>query len=272
MSHLLHAREKTMQIHFRRTWKVGLVALAVLIGGASVAQATLLYDLRVVSANGGATMVDRKHVTVAPGTTGDIVAELWAVVTGGDADVSNDRLGSFAAKFNSVGPVRVNLNRPAQWAAANPQDPASVGVALTHRDPGANNGNLLDWDTDGDMDIGAVSAGPSTTGFAIGRSLAPPAYTGQGSAAEYFLYRFTASADGATLGESMLQVARNVGPNNNTWTQDGVQHTVSTPVGAPGILNIGEGVAITVIPEPGTIALALLGVAGVAIAIRRRKS
>jgi hypothetical protein len=269
MSHLLHVREKTMQIHFRRTWRVGLVALAAMIGGASVAQAAILYDLRAVSASGGATMVDRKNVSVLPGGTGEIVAELWAVVTGADADLANDRVGSFAMKFNSVGPVKVNLNRPAQWTTATAQDPATVGIALTHRDPGANNGNLLDWDSDGDMDIGATSPGPGSTGFAIGRSLAPPGYTGQGSAAEFLLYRFTASADGSGFGESLLQVTRNVGPNNNTWTQDNAQFTVNT---AGAVLNIGEPIAIEVIPEPGTIALALLGVAGVAVAIRRRKS
>ncbi len=117
-----------------------LAAIAVLTTPIA-ASGGLLLDLRAVSASGGAHLIGPYTVELDPVNGGQIVLELWGVVTGANTNLADDRVKNFAMKFLISGGLRGNLSRPAQWTAATVNDPATVGVALTHRDPGANNGN-----------------------------------------------------------------------------------------------------------------------------------
>jgi hypothetical protein len=71
--------------------------------------AGLMFDLRAVSATGGVFINSRKDISIYPATGGEFVAGLWAVVTGANAELDDNRIISFAVTFLSFGTTRMNL-------------------------------------------------------------------------------------------------------------------------------------------------------------------
>lgn len=134
---------------------------------------------------------------------------------------------------------------------------------------GAAPGTLQDLDGDGDKDIGATDArfAISLEGNANGFGGAP-AYTGTGPAAEFHVYSFEMPITQLRLGNVTVQLERSPIPTAFEWRED--VPTGYNKNGLNGTVGVTNGVAINVIPEPRTIALAVLALAGVALAIRRR--
>jgi hypothetical protein len=230
--------------------RLALLAAIVFLASPCAADAGLTFDLRAVSATGGAHLVDSKHVDAVPGFEGEVVAELWAVITGANAVLDDDRINNFAVKFLTTGSIRANLvNQP--------------GVQIGWRDAGFNNGTVQDLDGDGDMDIGGNLA--TTTGYALGRGTAPPAYAGQAFVAEFLVYRFSAQISAQSFGLGMLHVERHASPTAYLWSEDGGAKNPTS-----GFLALAPGIQIGQIPEPSTITLALFVFAGVVLAFRRR--
>jgi hypothetical protein len=237
---------------------------AIVISQSQAARANLTFDLRADSVSGTDVQLNgSKSVTISSSSAGGgIVFELWAIITGSNADPSDERINNFAVRAISsnsgAGAVRGNMaNTP----------PPTMGIQNGYDQPGFSNGTLMDLDGDGDMDIGGV--GPTAIGYIVGRNTTPPTYVGGGPAAEFLLYRFSLPIDQVTAVSSadltVVNIERHPSPTAFLWSQDG------TPIG-PTTSNIiiAPGVTIS-IPEPSTVALALLALAGVAIALRRRR-
>ena len=267
---------------FRRSWKIGLFVMAAMAGGASLAHASLNFDLRAVSATGsGITLNGPKSVDVLPGSTGEIVFEAWATLLGNDALKNNDKLQNWSLRFKSTnasgGGIRGNMN----ITPILDDDGNNIGLGGQggwEQGTGAEHGTLRDLDGDGDMDVGntdAVDSGGTATGNANGRHPLPPAYPSAGAlpAASWMIYKFAIPITQSTPGNTMVALVPSAIPTSFLWQEDRTgagfvanRNGVDFPV-----LN-GPAVQVSVIPEPGTIALAIFGLAGVALAIRRRKS
>ncbi len=254
---------------FRRSWRIGLVALAAMVGGASLAQAGLTFDIRAREVSGpGVTKVNDKTVdVVAPG--GKIIFDVWAVIQGTDAILTNDRLQLYSFRVKSSG----NGFRGNMFNVNDPiNDPPTLGpINGWETGAGAAAGTMQDLDADGDLDIGAADAvfAGGTDGNANGRNLAPPAYSGGGTVAQALVYSFEQNIGSLGGGTTMINIERSPVGTAFLWRQDG---TTFNRNGLNDTVAVAPGVAINVIPEPGTIALAIFGLAGVALAIRRRKS
>jgi hypothetical protein len=100
------------------------------------------------------------------------------------------------------------------------------GLQGSWNNPFSSNGTVQDLDFDGDMDIGGDSS-ISTAGYALGRVAAAPAYSGQGSAAEFLVYRFAAQITGDGIGGS-LNVQRHASADAFAWQEDGVAKNPNT--------------------------------------------
>jgi hypothetical protein len=253
---------------FRRSWRIGLVALAAMVGGASLAQAGLTFDVRARSVSGpGVTMTDSKHIGVN-GIGGKIIFDVWATITGADANLTNDRLQLYSFRLKSNGPGSAG-----NLYADNLVNDQTGPINGWEAGAGATSGTMADLDGDGDLDIGAADAvfANGTTGNANGRNLAPAAYNGGGAAAEFNVYSFELPITTLRGGNMNVTLERSPVATAFLWREDAPSGFNKN--GNSGTVAVNPAaVEVAVIPEPGTIALAVFGLAGVALAIRRRRS
>ena len=239
----------------RKTGKLlaAAVGAAGLAGfGASKADAALLIDIRATGATtSGTGVVDPKTVVLA--NAGDTVTlGVFAAVSGTNG-INDENFQSIFGLLNSAGALKGNLSGgylPAFFTAGSSQ-----------------NGSVVDWDSDGDLDIGLSPTNSGVTGKFSGRSPAPTAMPSLGGAVQVGEFVFTATT--ASDFTNVNFTIRNSNGNNvaaaGLWFEDG--GTVSkNPTLSPA--SVGTPVNISV-PEPAS--LGLMALASVGLLGRRRK-
>jgi hypothetical protein len=298
---------------------VGLAGFA-----ASQADAGLLVDIRAASINGInlANQVpdpnheisgDRKAMTVTVGDTITFnvvvrVSGTNATQTVGNFDNSgpttdtrnDDTIQALVGAFNSVGTLKGDMLGGANANQANGNQVFPWGA------PGSQNGVAQDFDSDGDLDLGATGTDPTNMWVAragaqeiptVGKKTTLPqtrfglsiAGATGGSAA------FTEDAGGSVgaqpdtaiidptsaetlLGEITMVVTGGVGATNINfvpranadagalWFEDGIT-TGKNGTNSPFF--VGAPLNVQVVPEPAT--LGLMGLASLGLLARRRK-
>jgi hypothetical protein len=241
-----------------------LAAIAVL-GPPCLVHAALTFDLRAVSAIGtDVELHNAKTITVSQASTdGAITFELWGIVTGANADLSDDLLQIFVVRALSsnqgIGAIRGDMS--------NEPRPMRGLQSGYDQMPGTSHGSIAELDGDGDLDIGGP-IGASIDGYIAGRDLSPTPQIGAGPAAEFLAYRFVLSIDqitaATTTDQTVVEIQPHQFPTTFRWEEDFMAKHAGT-----GQLIIAPGVTIA-IPEPGTIVLTLFAFTGAAFALRFR--
>jgi len=296
-----------MDKRFSRLQSGKLLAAAVasvgLAGWAShEANAGLVIDVRATGATAGTTFTAKSVqlgaglVTVTMGVfarlSGTNATQQVGEFGGGLADDTrnDDTLQTVVGSFNSVGTLLGNMTGNA----------AGVGISYNSRTSpfnagGSTNGVGLDWDSDGDLDIGQASTDPTnlwsvrasapsaatlfngTTAPTKGWSNGPDGSAQSGAQANDTIIdpttqelmigtiRFIVNGAGNGANANVNYVQRTNVDLAALWFEDGIA-TSKSPTSSP--FSTGTPVGITNIPEPAT--LGLLGVASLGLLARRR--
>jgi len=296
------SQRKSGQVIAAAIASVGLAGL-----GASQADAGLVIDVRALSATAGNTITNGgKTVNYTSGTvtvTMGVFARLSGTNAtqqigdfggGGDDTRNDDQLAILVGSFNSVGGLLGNLG-----GTATAGNPPSYGPRITpFNNNGSTNGLVQDWDSDGDLDLGAGPPTTDPTNMFVGRAGTPSsATTFNGSTAatkgwsngpdggatsglnandtvidattqelQVGVLRFITTGAGGTA--AVVNYIPRPGTDGGValWFEDGVA-TAKTPGTSPFAVN--PGVLVQSIPEPTT--LGLLGIASLGLLARRRK-
>jgi hypothetical protein len=290
--HDLHA------VRRRRLQALGIAAAtATTLAATSAATASLVIDVRITGASGSGNSISSKSAFLgAVGST--VTMGVYARISGtnssqiigdldgnGDANdtTNDDSLNIVTGSFTSTGTLTGNLsaNAPGQGVSYNTRVAPFSG-------PGSQNGIATDWDTDGDLDIGAVGTDP--TNMFVARSAATTfAALENGNTKSYFSGSFTANTDetiiDATTSEVRIGTLRFVvassGGTANVnflqrpttdagsalWFEDGIV-TGKTP--GSGTYQVGAPVFVTVGPFPEPASASLIGIVGLDLLARRR--
>ncbi|MDZ4819051.1 MAG: PEP-CTERM sorting domain-containing protein [Planctomycetota bacterium] len=262
----------------KSSFHICIVCCAVLFSAISTTQsasADLLLDLRAISVSGtDVSLVNSKSVNVTNSSGGGMIDfELYAVVNGTDGSALNEGFQTYTARLVSRnttgGAVLGDLLNSDSTGGALPR-----GLLSPFNSAGSAAGALQDLDADTDLDLGSLNDG-SFSSWIGGRAASMQPYSGGGSSAEFLLYRFSmnladiqAPAIGATT--DVVVEGRDIA-TAFLWQEDG---GASIQAGASDSrVSFSPAVVITnvsPIPEPSSVALALVGSAMLGIAIRRR--
>ena len=243
----------------------GAIALA-----ANSASAILTFDLRALTATGGATVVGPKSVIVDPGTgvTSTVTFGLFAVVTGLNATIEEtfqSSLSSVASFAQSGGlkSIRGNLS--------------SVSIDPNFQTGAFFAGQVVDLNGDGDLDVGGPALGAtsvtgnfinirsaSATGALPGVSTDVPG-SAAGRAFQYGTVTFTISGLQALGSDTHLNfliptfVSAVFNAQRASYATDGATKNGGTAL-APTVF-AGTDILISV-PEPSAFGMVLLGAMG----------
>jgi len=242
---------------------IGKLAAAAAIGcvgfAAPQADAGLLIDLRATTLNGqplpaGGNSTS-KFVYVAPGDQVGINA--YAVVSGSNA-LNDEGFQNIHGVFHSTtGGLLGNLT--------------DSKVIAPFNGPSSQNGSSVDFDNDGDLDIGGSNNVQDAAAVLVARATSMQdgvILVGAQPAAEEFLLgsmTFTAlTGEGQSLINFLLRLNPNGTPTISyaTWLEDGVARNGVSPWDASGVVMNG-------VPEPS--GLTLVGMAAIALLGRGRR-
>jgi len=285
----------------RKSGKI-LAAAAASVGLAGFAtqkaNASLVIDIRAIgiTAGGGTINSGGKGVTAVPGSGATVTMGIYARVSGtnatqnigdldgnGDANdtTNDDSLNIVTGSFNSTGALLGNLssNATGQGVSYNTRQAPFNG-------PGSVNGIASDWDSDGDLDIGAAGTDPTNmfvaragaTTFAALQNGNTKSYLSGGvfnlntdetiidpTTSELRIGTLRFVVTGASGSSNVNFVQRpTTDAGSALWFEDGVATGKSPGTGA---YLVGAPVNVAV-PEPAT--LGLLGIASLGLLARRR--
>lgn len=241
--------------HSRRR-SLALLSAAGLAGlGSSSADAGLLLDLRATGASGGAIVFDPKSYTVF--SPGDVITlGLFARVTGTDG-LNNETLTAVYGLVNSVGSLKGNL---------------AGGPVVPFREPSFQNGSVIDWDSDGDLDIGLSPTNSGSTGkfHARGTLLGVPMQTSVSpNAGESLIGEFTWTyTGGGPFTDINFRIRHSNGNNLSLaalWFEDG-----STIAKNPTSSFASVGTPVNWTDEPEPSAISALAFTAIGLLARRR--
>jgi len=224
----------------------------------SAAQAIFVFDIRAVSATGGATRINNKSVAFVPGQAATVSFELWGLIQEPyavgteDGNPNNEANKIMAGSFLTTGAsVMGNLA-------------ATITAPFTNS--GSSNGTIQDLDGDGDLDVGSNVAGDDPNYWGTRANDLTNGVPGQSALLGNMT--LTIGAGGVVAGsDTILSFRKKTGAASGvgSWNENGVSRlSNSTNV------STGTNVVLTPgVPEPTSIGL--IGLAGLGMLARRRK-
>ncbi len=246
-----------------RNTVIALALVSTLSLATAAARADLTFDLRAVS---GSQIIIHgpKSVAVNQDSVGGWVDfELWALVTGSNASVTDDGLQNFAGNMLST-----HIGRGA--AAGSMINSGEIapgvrrGIVTPFDDDGYQHGTLQNLDSDPDFEIGGTDPTNARNKIA-GRDNAPVMGSPGSEVANFLLYRFTLPLESIPAQDpgdmTAVHFERSIVPLHHQWREDGVHY--SAVLVRPNKVFVNEAVLIHTVPEPGTWALALAGLIGI---------
>ena len=207
-----------------------------------------MMDLRVLPSQPN-YFSDKTFALYAIGDT--VTLGLFAVVTGTNG-VNDEMFQMVYGLINSLGDLKGNLSGgylPAFFTAGFSQ-----------------NGSVLDWDSDGDLDIGLSPTSSAGTGKFAGRSTGPVPMPSLNGAVQVGQFVWTATSTGGFVDINFR--IRNSNGNNVSaaalWFEDG-----SSVSKSPTLSPATVGPPVTIAPEPASLDVTAL--AGIGLLQRRRR-
>ena len=265
------------------------LSLSALVAITNEAPAGLIYDVRFAASQpAGVNVGGTKAVTVNTSATGAVVnLELWATITNpttaGTQKSFSTGQGSFVSSIGlGLSKLHGNLRGGAAEATIS-----TVNNTAGYNGTGATSGFVQDLNADGDLDVGNLvnaAGGLGNTWFvAVGpASFAQAGAGGAGADASFLIgtTTFTVTDNSLIAGDlasiNFTPRVRTSGTaattTNHRWWEDGA--TLITVAGNSPLVSVGLPAIISVnaIPEPSTLALGGLLVAGFAgCQLRRRR-
>ena len=247
-------------IRFRNSRRILAAGAAALAGiGSSRADAALLIDVRITASSGGS--IDNAKAWLPAGIGSTLTLGVFAHVSGTDG-VNNETINSVYGLLNSIGDIRGNL---------------SGGVFAPFTDSGSQNGSVVDWDSDGDLDIGLSPTSSSAAGKFFARNGTAGGYAAltpiSSNSGEVQVGQFVFTVTDTIGTETTINFVRRSNNGANVaaaalWFEDG-STVAKNPTNSPFSVS-AQGVVVAVIPEPSTLGLMAIGTLG--LLARRRNT
>lgn len=237
-----------------RTGKLMAAAAAVGLTGVAVSQADagLVVDIRATHINGEVYSGNAKDVTIAEGQT--VTLAVFAQISGTNG-ANDEVVQAISGTLLSSGSLKGNI---------------SGNVVAPFNGSGFSNGQQLDSDTDGDLDLGpALGSAVGAAYFNPRAATMTPGTADLSSQAEEIQVGVIQFTQSSGSGETLLKfIRRSLANGSNqisggTWGEDGVN--TKQPTVSP--MSASDPVIIRV-PEPTGLALA--GLASLGLLARRR--
>ena len=220
--------------------------------GTSPADAGLQVDVRAIGATtAGAGVTGPKNVEI--NSLGDTVTLGVFATVAGTNGINDEQFQTLFGLVSSNGALKGNL--------AGGYLPAFFTAGASQ------NGSVIDWDSDGDLDIGLSPTSSSAIGKFSGRALAPTPFPSLGGSLQIGQFVFTATAPGLAT-DVQFTLRNNNGSNvaqAALWFED-AGTIAKNPSNSP--VTVGQAVTIA-IPEPASLGLMALATLGTLT--RRRK-
>lgn len=242
---------------------LGKVILAAIVGmSTSGARGGLAFDLRATAVNGAPLSGIQTPHDIPFATVGDVIQfDVFVVVTGTDADFTNDKFASAIGSFKSTPPdpsanLRGDLLLDVVRTAIDP-DTGEPIPPFGFDAPGFSVGLQQDLDGDGDIDVGSNDPSNAANHWAVRYFLEPtfdaPAGLPDGRKVGFGTFQVTSAALGSA---TLLRFAgRNV-RTGSLYIEDG------RVLSRPSLDSTMEhSILVSAVPEPvpiGTSCIAFL--------------
>jgi MYXO-CTERM domain-containing protein len=256
-------------MHTRRRLGRSLVCAAVFAasaGSASILRADLKIDLRATTVNGVPLGAGQSPHQINGVGTGDVIGfNVFALVTGTDAILTNDRFRSLTGSFKStaVGDnLRGNLKMDVLRSATDPDTGEQI-APFGFDAPGYSVGLQQDLDGDGDLDVGSNNPAQAANHFAVRYAVIGefvPAALPTGALIGSGSFTVTSGSPTAATLISFFGRANNLA---TLYEEDGVSFPRPS-TDSPS----ANGILLTTVPEPAALGIASLLAFG---ALRRRR-